>query len=145
MTELPIEARAHVILTYDRNLINCLSEIPESKPDDFQFAEFRGRNIGVSTKSGKVTKATKKVFYDAVCVKMPRWRDPQEFAERVVEATNGEEVEMLEGKVINLFCDNVEATLDFEHIEAHETAEKLSAVYGIKFVVEALDKEYLPF
>jgi hypothetical protein len=116
--EIPLERRAHVIVSYDRNLIGGLENVP---PD------------------------TEKVYYRGLTLKAPKWRDTTEVALRLAEAGTPEVVEELELEKNHTFTGDLEEAMRFEHNKVDDEVRMLRSRLGAKIGSECLDEEYVPF
>ena len=139
--EIQIKEKAHVILSYNRSLIDALANAEQVK-DNHYDTEFKGSLIGSFE---KINRDTDKIYYKGVSLKVPKHRDVEEVAERIAETTDPEVLENLELKVVQIFTTDINEALEFTKKEADETATKLSSNYLMRFVTEALEKEYVPF
>lgn len=118
MSDIPLEARAQVIFSYDRNLINGLKDIPSD---------------------------TEKVYYRGLALKSPAWLNPKDAAERLASAEDSDIVERLELDRISVFTKDLEDAMRFHHGEINEALRRLQLQVKAKIIAKSLDEEYFPF
>ncbi len=115
---IPLEERAHVIVTYNLRFIETLSDIPPG---------------------------TEKVYYRAFALRTPAWMSAEDVALRLAEAEDRDIVERLELTPVYQFTSDAEDAMEFTHEKVYQEADSLTSRLGITFVVESFDREWLPF
>jgi len=119
MSEIPLNARAYVMVSYNHDFIKSLKDI---SPD------------------------TEKVYYLGIALKTPGWLNPSDVAERLAgEVDFAGTMERLELNIVHNFTRDLENAMRFNHDEIKGEVEELQFQIRSKIRSECLDEEYLPF
>ena len=116
--EIPIESRAHVIVSYDRDFIKGLEDIP----------------LG-----------TDKVYYRNLALKCPERLSLYDFAQKIAKAEDPNIVENLGAERVQVFTTEQEDALTYRHEEISEHLTSLQSQVPGELRAESLNEVWVPF